>query len=163
MPTSRGALSLLSLVALGSALGAGRASAQKPPKPDRDLITREELAEADAKFPDLFQAIMRLRPRFLSQNRGIRTMGIQPGSGSALMCDAVKERNCAQRQIVQAPVSPVIYLDGMKSGDPDVLKGIRTGGVEEVRYLTPSRAAMEYGLGHDGGAILVKLDKGTKP
>ena len=64
---------------------------------------------------------------------------------------------------MQRSVPPVVYLDGMKLGDPDVLKGIRTGEVEEVRYMTPSQAAMEFGFGHDGGAILVKMHKVTKP
>ncbi len=163
MAAARTPRSLLLTVVLCSSLVAGRASAQKPPKPERDLITREELAEADAKSPDLYQAIRRLRPRFLEQSRGTRSMGVRPGSGSAPMCNAARDPNCAQRRIVQVPVPPVIYLDGMKSGDPEVLKGIRTGDVEEVRYLSPTQAEMDYGPGHEGGVVLVKLHKGKKP
>ena len=163
MPTTGPMRPLLSLVALCSTLVAGRAAGQESPKKEHDLIAREELAQADAKFPDLFQAVLRLRPRFLAENRGIRTMGIQPGSSSRPMCNETREPNCSQRGVRQTPVPPVVYLDGMKLGDPDVLKGIRTGEVEEVRYMTPSQAAMEFGFGHDGGAILVKMHKGTKP
>lgn len=163
MPTAKSTFSLLSLLAICSTLVAAPAVGQQAPKKERDLITHDELAEADAKFPDLFDAIKRLRPHFLAQNRGTRTMGVQPGASSAPMCNVVTERNCAQREIVQTPVPPVIYFDGMKSGDPDALKGIRTGEVEEVRYLNPSQASMDYGLGHDGGAILVKRSKPHKP
>jgi hypothetical protein len=163
MPTSRSALSLLFLVTMGSTLVASTASARQKPKRERDLIAHEELAEADAKFPDLYRAITRLRPHFLAQNRGTRSTGIRPGSSSAPMCTSRNERNCVQRQVENTAVPPVIYLDGMKSGDPDVLKGIRTANVEEVRYLSPSQASMDYGLGHEAGAILVKLHKEPKP
>jgi hypothetical protein len=159
---------LLSLAVLASTLLAGPVAGQDAPrkdapKKDRDVILHEELAAADSKFPDLFQAVRSLRPQFLSENRGVKTMGIQPGGGAAQMCNETLERNCSARKIVQRSVPPVVYLDGMKLGDPDVLKGMRTGEVEEVRYLTASKASMEFGLGHDGGAILVKMHRGTKP
>jgi hypothetical protein len=61
------------------------------------------------------------------------------------------------------PPTAVVYLDGVKSGDPDVLRGIRTKDVAEVRYLNPNKAASEYGLNHEGGAIQVSLFKAVKP
>ena len=126
---------------------AGQA-APKPPKRERDLIRREELTDADSKFPDLYQAIQRLRPNFLAVNRGISTMGIRPGAPGA------------PRQVGGSLASnPVIYIDGTRLGDPDVLKGIRTGDVEEVKYMSPNQASSEFGLGHEGGAILVKIYK----
>ncbi len=127
---------LLSLVTFGALLAPAAALAQKEPRKDRDLITRTELVNEDVSAPDLYQAVRHLRPHFLTVlNRGPTDVM----SGGAVL--------------------PVVYIDGMKSGDPDVLKGISTKAVEEVRYLTPNKAVMEYGSGHDGGAILVKLIK----
>ena len=139
------------------------ASGQDKPKRERDVISRQELVEADSKFPDLYQAISRLRPHFTAPHRGPRTTGVQPGSPGAPMCNETIDRNCAVRQGGYAAVSVVIYLDGVKAGDADVLRGIRTGDIEEVRFLNANRAASEYGIGHEGGAILVKRYQGTKP
>ena len=72
-------------------------------------------------------------------------------------------RQCAMPEGGYTPPTLVVYIDGIKSGDPDVLRGIRTGDVEEVRFLNANRAASEYGVGHEGGAILVKRYQGTKP
>jgi len=163
MPTLRPAR-VLSLLTLCAALVPAPVAAQKPPKKQRDLIAREELVQADQKFPDLLMAVMRLRPHFLAQNRGTRTTGIQPGAPGMPMCSgATRDPNCAQREVTNTVSKPIVYLDGMKFGDPDVLKGIRTTDVEEVRYLSASQAGMEYGLGHEGGAVLVKMFKGPKP
>lgn len=148
----------LPLLAAGALALPGAAAAQNPPKKDRDVITREELLDAEAKSPDLYVAIKRLRAHFLTQNRGVTSMGITPGGSGAPMCnDASSDRNCTRRSISNTPIPPVIYMDGMKFGDPESLKGILTRNVAEVRYLSPSKAEMDYGLGHEGGAILVKL------
>lgn len=154
----------LSLLTLCAALVPVAAAAQKPPKKERDLIAREELVQADQKFPDLLTAVMRLRPHFLAQNRGTRTTGLQPGAPGRPMCSGTtRDPNCAEREVTFTVSRPVVYLDDMKYGDPEVLKGIRTMAVEEVRYLSANQAGMEYGLGHEGGAILVKMFKGSKP
>ena len=79
------------------------------------------------------------------------------------MCNERIEANCSARVGGYSAVPVVIYLDGMKSGDADVLRGIRTGDIEEVRYLNANRAASEYGVGHEGGVIQVKRYQATKP
>lgn len=139
------------------------AAGQGKPKKERDVIARAELVEADAKFADLYEAVKRLRPHFLAQNRGPRTTGIRPPAGGGTMCNEALERNCAAREVVSTVVAQVVYLDGTKAGEPDVLRGIRPSEVEEVRYLNPNKAASEFGHGHDGGAILVKRYKPTRP
>ena len=152
---------MLSLLAAAALLAPAPAQAQKEPKKDRDLITREELLDADAKSPDLYQAVKRLRPHFLTVlNRGPTRTGVRPASPSTggRPCDAVLERDCGSSAQSDIPL-PVVYVDGMKTGDPEVLKGIATKNVEEVRYLTATKAEMDYGLGHEGGVILVKLYK----
>jgi hypothetical protein len=133
---------------------------QDKPKRDRDVISRQELVEADAKFPDLSHAISRLRPHFLAPSRGVRTMGID---APACTESSRTGRQCAMSEGGYTPPKVVVYVDGTKSGDPDVLQGFRTIDVEEVRYLNPNKAASEYGLGHEGGAILVKRYVSTKP
>lgn len=138
MAISKSTLHVLSLVAVWSTLVPGTAEGQKAPKRERNLIARDELVQASDKFADLYQAVRRLRPHFLTvNNRGSRTLG---NSGSS-----------------NAEALPVVYVDGNKSGEPDFLKGISTRAVAEVRYLSPNEAGMEYGLGHEGGAIVVKL------
>jgi len=155
---------LLSLLTVCAVLVPAAAAGQKPPKRERDLIAREELVQADQKFPDLLMAVMRLRPHFLAQNRGSRTMGLRPGAPGMPICSgAIRDPNCTQREGTNTVSKPVVYIDGMKFGDPEILKGIRTTGVEEVRYLSPNQAVMEYGLGHEGGAVLVKMFKAPKP
>lgn len=138
MQISKPTLYLLSLVAVWSTFVPSTAEGQKAPKRERNLIAREELVQASDKFADVHQAVRRLRPHFLTvNNRGSRTLG---NSGSS-----------------NGDALPVVYVDGRKSGEPDFLKGISTKAVAEVRYLSPNEAGMEYGLGHEGGAIVVKM------
>jgi hypothetical protein len=101
-------------------------------KRDRDLITREEILSSAQKDKDLYQAIRSLRPHFLQGARGTTSVTL-------------------------AMSPPVVYVDGGKQGDPSVLKTILASSVEEVRHLSPSQAESDYGVGHDGGALLVKL------
>ena len=150
---------LTTVLTIGALLAPVGLQAQKP-KRDRDLITRDELLEAQDKSPELYQAVKRLRPNFLTVlNRGPNSTGVGAGSSGAPMCDAVQERNCSTRSMGTVVALPVVYVDGMKTGDPEVLKSFATKNVEEVRYLTATKAEMEFGLGHEGGAILVKLLK----
>jgi hypothetical protein len=43
------------------------------------------------------------------------------------------------------------------------MKDILTIEVEEVKYLNPNRAGNDLGLGHEGGAIMVKMYKPPAP
>ena len=131
----------------------------KKPKRERDVISREELLEADTKFPDLYEAIKRLRPHFLAQNRGVRTTGVTPGRPGSTMCNERIEPNCSARQGGYTETLAVVYIDDAKLGDLDVLRGLRTMDIDEVRYRSPTQAMADFGLGHDGGAILVKRHK----
>ena len=131
----------------------------KKPKKERDVISREELLEADSKFPDLFEAVKRLRPHFVAQNRGVRTTGVTPGAPGSAMCNDRLERNCSARGGGYSETLAVVYIDGTKLGDLDVLRGLRTMDIDEVRYRSPTEAQADFGLGHDGGAILVKRHK----
>ena len=141
-------------------------SAAQAQKKDRDLITREELLEIAPRALDLFQAIRKLRPHFLQPQRGPRTTAVSTGgAGSGPPCTAPGEPpGCVMRggQIV-AGALPVLYVDDAKLGELNLLRNYLTADVAEVSYMSGNKAGMEYGLGHEGGAILVKLFKGIKP
>jgi len=103
----------------------------------RDLITREEILNSGKKDQDIFQVIRALRPHFLLPPRGVRssTGGSRPS---------------------------VLYVNGNRTGELAQLRSILAVDVFEVKYLDPSKAENEFGIGHSGGAVLVTLVKGIK-
>ena len=150
-------------IALGSVLLlASTAHAQdKKIKRERNRISREELVETAERFPDLYDAIRSLRAHFLApNNRGVRTTGVgersTESSGSSGGSYGSGGSNAAN-------AVAVVYVDGRRSGDLNAIKGLKTMEVEEVRYLTPNEAGQEYGLGHEGGALLIKTYQEKKP
>jgi hypothetical protein len=106
-------------------------------KRDRDLITREEILSSGKKDQDIFQVIRALRPHFLLPPRGVRSArgGARPA---------------------------VLYLNGNRSGELVLLRNILAVDVFEVKYLDPSKAENEFGIGHSGGVVMVQLVKGIK-
>lgn len=150
-------------IALGGVLLlASTAQAQdKKTKRERNRISREELVEAADRFPDLYDAIRSLRAHFLApNNRGVRTTGVgERGAGSSGLSGGSYGSGGSNA----ANALAVLYIDGRRSGDLNVIKGLKTREVEEVRYLTPTEAGQEYGLGHEGGAVLIKSYQEKKP
>lgn len=146
----------------GIVLLASTAQAQdKKIKRERNRISREELVETSERFPDLYDAIRSLRSHFLApNNRGMRTTGVGERSAGSSSSSGGSYGSGGSNA---AGAVAVVYLDGRKSGDPDVIKGLKTLDVEEVRYLTPNEAGQEYGLGHEGGAILIKTWQEKRP
>jgi hypothetical protein len=152
---------LVPLVLLGAAVSMPNTTAAQ--KKERDRISREELVQAADKFQDLYTAIRGLRPHFLTVPRGPRSTDIQPtgNRGSPLPGFSGGQEMRGSGGAATPPI--ILYIDDAKAGDLDQLKGIPTINVEEVSYMNPSKAGAEFGLGHEGGAILVKRYKGTKP
>ena len=132
---TRLAVAVLALVTAGFGLVPAQASAQKR---ERDKITREEILNSSQKERDLLVVIRGLRPHFVAPPRGVRSMG----GGRA------------------GPT--VLYVNGNKMGDLSMLRQILATDVFEVRYMDPSKAENEFGIGHSGGAVLVTLVKGIK-
>lgn len=129
---------------------------------DRNLITQEELDQVAQRSPNLYQAVRSLRSHMVDElrgaNRGVRSMDVAaPGrdatGGSSSMGST---RN------TEAP-KPVLYVDGTKVGDMMLMRDIQTLTVAEVRYLDPTKAGTDLGLGHEGGAIVVKTRKSAAP
>lgn len=152
---ARGIAILATLTLAGNSL----AHAQRK---DRDLITREELVQAATRAPDLLLAVRGLRSHMVDTtrgaSRGVRSMDVAaPGrSSTGATASMGTTRN------TMAP-TPVLYVDGQKIGHLTLMKDILTIEVEEVKYLNPNRAANDLGLGHEGGAILVKMYKPPAP
>ena len=119
-------------------------------KKDRNLITREEIITSAQKDGDLYQAIRSLRSHFLNKPRGQRTMDVQRGPGGMQVGNT-------------AALEPIVYLNGNKLGELNLLKNILAADVFEVRYLDPARAQDEFGADASGGAVVVTLVKGIKP
>jgi hypothetical protein len=131
MELVRAGLPALVVAAVSAAL-APSAQAQKR---NRDVISRQEILGSAHQDRDLYEAVRSLRPHFLAGPRGVRTLGGAP------------------------PAPTVLYVNGNKMGGLEGLRTIRAIDAEEIRYLEPGRAENEFGIGHSGGAILVKLAK----
>ncbi len=113
--------------------GSGTASRKTPKNPN--VITAEEIAQSISNIPlrSAYDVIKYLRPTFLKV-RGTTSGVAQPGS-----------------------TEPVVYVNNLRYGGPRALRNIFVEQIAEIRYLSPSDATMRFGLGHAGGAILVKL------
>ena len=104
---------------------------------DRDKITREEILNSSQKQQDLFVVVRGLRPHFLLPPRGVRSMSGRP-----------------------APA--VLYINGNRMGELIEMRKILATDAHEVRYLDPAKAENEFGVRHNGGAVMVTLIKGIK-
>ena len=60
-------------------------------------------------------------------------------------------------------LTPVVYVNGIKESGVDALRRLGASFIDEVRYLDPSRAEMEFGIAAAGGAIVVKTQKPDVP
>ena len=125
-------------------------AAAEAQKKDRNLITREEIITSAQKDGDLYQAIRSLRSHFLNKPRGQRTMDVQRGGPTGMQVGT------------SAALEPIVYLNGNKLGELNLLKNILAADVFEVRYLDPARAQDEFGVDAAGGAVVVTLVKGIK-
>ncbi|MCI0432057.1 MAG: TonB-dependent receptor plug domain-containing protein [Gemmatimonadetes bacterium] len=99
-----------------------------------DVITTEELQSINVSTA--YEAIERLRPMFL-RSRGVTSAG----SEASL---------------------PVIYIDGVRSGAPDVLRTIPLADIRQIRYISAPDATTRWGTGHTGGVIEVQI-RGSRP
>jgi hypothetical protein len=118
---------------------------------DRDLITREELVNSSQKNTDLYSAVRSLRSHMLQGPRGPRQLNVTPPAVGSSGPGTLRNTEAAKA---------VLYVNGSRSGDIEMMRNIQTMHVEEVRYLNPNAAGMQFGPGHEGGAILVKLVTG---
>ncbi len=106
------------------------------PRTSNNVITRQELVSV--QMANAYDAVQRLRPSFLRP----RTIagGTLTGRGSSSVQDYA-----------------VVYVDGIRKGNPDFLKTIPTAEISEVRYLNAMDATTRYGMNVAAGVIDVKL------
>ena len=98
-------------------------------------ITRDHLE--GASYASAYQAVQSLRPRWLWHQ------------GNATISNP-------------APL-PLVYLDGVRSGDLEVLRLISADAVETISRLSASDATTRWGTGHLAGAIEVRTRRGRRP
>ena len=95
---------------------------------NRNLITADEIAKSNAS--NAYEAVERLRPAFL------RTRGPQSIQNPE-------------------PVTPMIYVDGMRFGTLQSLTQVPALGIISIQYLSAIDASQRFGLGNEGGAIII--------
>ena len=102
-----------------------------------NLITTEEIQQA-ASTRNAFDLIRALRPNWL-QARGVQSV---------------------QRKRTRTAVEVMVYVDGTRTGGPEMLRQILASNVQEARYLGGPEATSRYGTNHSAGAILITLRRG---
>lgn len=160
---------------------------EKKPKPDKYLITAEEVAER-SDLVSAMDAVKRLRSSWLKPVRpkGSLSMARDPnsrmptdcrpfddrpecsggssgsgGGGVRVQGDAYGGGDAASKS---AGILPVLYIDEVKQESVDEMENVRVGAIVEIRFLTGNLAAGRYGAGHEAGAILLKTNRmGNKP
>ena len=95
---------------------------------NRNLITSDEIARSNAT--NAMEAVERLRPSFL------RTRGAQSMQNTE-------------------PPTPIVYVDGMRYGTLQTLSTIPALNIFSIEYMNAIDASQRFGLGHEGGAIVV--------
>ena len=98
-------------------------------RPSKDLILPSEID--GAHVPNAYEAIARLRPEYL-QRRG--------------------------RQTPESPTGqlPSVFVNDVEQRELDALRTVPAGAIVEIRYLSASAAAPQFGRQHLGGVIAVR-------
>jgi len=128
-------MSVLRRVVLAAALPgcfacAHGSASEDGPQTDRNLITREQIAEVDVR--NAYDVVDRLQPRWLTVRGGPRSFGME--------------------------TEIVVFQDNMYLGGPDVLRTMGAEGIYTIRYLDGSTASNTLpGIQgrHIAGAIIV--------
>lgn len=115
---------LAAILLVGSACG--RPTGETAVKPDRAVITREQLIAAH--FTSVYDAVQGLRSNWL-QTRGADSFSM--------------------------PTEVKVYLDNTLLGGVETLRAIAPASVSYVRYYDGIAATTRWGLGHGAGAIYV--------
>ncbi|MGH7460298.1 MAG: hypothetical protein ACREMA_04630 [Longimicrobiales bacterium] len=132
----RSTIAILGLVlvsACSSAATKSSTAAAAAPRGSRDLITRTQIDQMSVQ--DAYEIVSRMRPEYLREQRG-------PSS------------------VNRGAVLAVVYIDGVRRGGPEALRGLRPGEVEEIRFMSATDATTRYGTDHAAGVIEIKSRHG---
>ena len=116
------------LCACGSAASTADTQAQPAPagRSSNSVLTQSQLARTNSE--NLYDAIAKLHPDWLSSR------------GPTSVTDAT-------------PTSASVFMGGSLLGRAEALKDMRVDDVTEVRYWDAGRAAARFGMGHPRGVI----------
>jgi hypothetical protein len=124
---NRGRALVFLLLSASSVAGCVSATPQSQTAPSsRNRLTRAELASAN--LDNLFDAISKLRPEWLSSR------------GPTSVSDAT-------------PTSVSVFMDGSMLGKAESLKQLGVLDVTEVRYWDAAQASARFGMGHPRGVL----------
>jgi hypothetical protein len=142
MPSSRATLTLLLLGLLNACTGgAGPAGG---PRPDSNVITREQIQASPAQ--NMYEVVQSIRPNWL-RTRGTQSFRENPtASGSGTGAGAAVD-------VTPGTGTIVVYLDNSRLGDITTLRQITPASVGSVLWYTPAAATTKWGGGHTHGAI----------
>jgi len=118
-----------------SLLGCGARGSAAPVPPDPDRLTAAELNGAPE--PSLYEALRRLRPRFL-QSRGPTSISLPSTAG------------------------PAVWVDGTLMGGVESLRSVLPREVATVQRLSAWDAATAYGSRFPNGVIAVTTHPGGR-
>ena len=121
---------------------ASELKAQTSPRRDRNVISREELADPAISGRNVLEVVRTLRPQFLTV-RGTH---------------AIQDTATARRGQTDPEAGKVhASIDGTKVVSIEELAGINASTVAEIRFLTPSQAMQRFGgAAREGPVILVR-------
>ena len=94
-----------------------------------DVLGSAELRSVS--LSNALEAVRRFRPEFLRTHGSLAS--VDPNAGMAM-----------------------VYLDGVRQGGLDALRSIPVAPIYEIRYLSASAAADQYGPFYPGGVIAVR-------
>lgn len=126
--TAVSAALLLTACASGTGTGGTARAPGTTGRRDANVISAEEIATTSSQT--LYDAVRNLRPQWMMRSRP--TALLQQNQGELL-----------------------VYVDGTRFGNMETLRQINPGGVQSVRYYSPSAAEARFGPGHLLGAIEV--------
>jgi len=124
----RAAVLVVALPLAWACASTGSSASSSGPRPERNLITAEEIAGVSVS--NLYEAVRLLRPQWLSTTN-------------------------PSTFLVQAEGNIVVYMDRVRFGEPEQLRAFPPSLATSVRFLDPSEANAEFGVGHLKGAIVV--------
>jgi hypothetical protein len=122
--STKRAMLFVSALLLGLTACASGGGTARPAGANANRIVRAEL-DAFGGQADAYQAVQRLRPRWLQ---------VRSGVGNTVA---------------------VLYVDGGRRGPVTELRSLRPTEIQRMEYMSASDATTRFGTGHSGGAILV--------
>lgn len=122
------AIAVAAIVSLAACNQQSASGTTKPTPKNSNIITADEIATVNVS--DAYQLIRQLRPNFL------RTQGV-----------VSPNRN--------TPAVPLVYVDGVATGDVTNLRNVPSTGIVSIEYLNGIMATQRYGTIAGGGAILI--------